>query len=133
MIFIQTQVILHYLLTEKNTCSGPLPDFQQNAIISALCLNLMSPWRRKWQPTPVFLPGESHGRRSLGGYSQWGRKESDTTERLHSLTHSCLNLMSQGNYQALLAFSVLFSLLLSLILLKGKYLELLSYLLFFLL
>ena len=45
-------------------------------------------------------------------------KESDTTERLHSLTHSCLNLMSQGNYQALLAFSVLFSQLLSLSLLK---------------
>ena len=41
------------------------------------------PWRRKWQPTPVFLPGKSHGRRSLVGYSPWGRKESDTTERLH--------------------------------------------------
>ena len=38
------------------------------------------PWRRKWQPTPVFLPGESHGRRSLVGYSPRGRKESDTTE-----------------------------------------------------
>ena len=41
------------------------------------------PWRRKWQSTPVFLPGESHGRRSLVGYSPQGRKESDTTERLH--------------------------------------------------
>ena len=40
------------------------------------------PWRRKWQPTPVFLPGESHGRRSLVGYSPWVRKESDTTEWL---------------------------------------------------
>ena len=38
------------------------------------------PWRRKWQPTPVFLPGESHGQRSLGGYSPWGRKEPDTTD-----------------------------------------------------
>ena len=38
------------------------------------------PWRRKWQPTPVFLPGESHGQRSLPGYSPWGHKESDTTE-----------------------------------------------------
>ena len=34
-------------------------------------------WRRKWQPTPVFLLGKSHGRRSLVGYSPWGRKESD--------------------------------------------------------
>ena len=40
------------------------------------------PWRRKWQPAPVFLPGESHGRRSLASYSPQGRKESDTTERL---------------------------------------------------
>ena len=37
----------------------------------------------QWQPTPVFLPGESHGQRSLVGYSPRGRKESDTTERLH--------------------------------------------------
>ena len=38
------------------------------------------PWRRKWQPTPVFLPGEPHGQRSLAGYSPWGCKELDTTE-----------------------------------------------------
>jgi len=38
------------------------------------------PWRKKWQPTPVFLPGESHGQRSLAGYSPRGHKESDTTE-----------------------------------------------------
>ena len=43
------------------------------------------PWRTKWQPTPVFLPGESHGRRSLVGCSPWGCKESDTTEQLHFL------------------------------------------------
>ena len=36
--------------------------------------------RRIWQPTPVFLPGESHGQRSLVGYSPWGHKESDTAE-----------------------------------------------------
>ena len=40
---------------------------------------------RKWQPTPVFLPGESHGRRNLVGYSPRGHKESDMTERLHFL------------------------------------------------
>ena len=42
------------------------------------------PWRRKWQPTPVFLPGKSHGQRSLAGYSPWGCKESDTTEHTHT-------------------------------------------------
>ena len=40
-------------------------------------------WRRKRQPTPVFLPGKSRGRWNLVGYSLWGCKESDTTERLH--------------------------------------------------
>ena len=40
------------------------------------------PWRRKWLPTPVFLPGEFFGQRSLAGYSPWGLKESDTTEQL---------------------------------------------------
>ena len=39
-------------------------------------------WRREWLPSPVFLPGESHGQRSLAGYSPWGHKESDTTEQL---------------------------------------------------
>ena len=41
------------------------------------------PWRRKWQPTPVFLPGESQGQRSLVGYIPWGCKESATTKKLH--------------------------------------------------
>ena len=40
-------------------------------------------WRRQWHPTPVLLPGKSHGRRSLVGCSPWGHEESDTTERLH--------------------------------------------------
>jgi len=39
-------------------------------------------WRRKWQPTPVFLPGESHGRRSLVGCRPWGRTELNTTEAM---------------------------------------------------
>ena len=38
------------------------------------------PWRREWQPTPVFLPEESHGQKNLVGYSPWGHKESDMTE-----------------------------------------------------
>ena len=38
-------------------------------------------WRREWQPSPVFLPGEPHGQRSLKGYSPWGCKELDTAEK----------------------------------------------------
>ena len=45
------------------------------------------PWRRKWQPTPAFLPGKSHGQRSLMGYSPWGHKELVRTERM-TLTFS---------------------------------------------
>jgi len=44
------------------------------------CLGQGDPWRRAWQTTPVFLPGESHGQRSLAGYSPRGHKELDTTE-----------------------------------------------------
>ena len=46
------------------------------------------PLRRAWQPTPVFLPGESPGQRSLAGYSPYGCKESDTTEQLSTAQHS---------------------------------------------
>ena len=46
------------------------------------------PRRREWQPTPVFLPGEFRGQRSLAGYSSWGRKESDMTEQLNTHRHS---------------------------------------------
>ena len=47
---------------------------------TSLSLSTFMHWRRKWQPTPVFVPGESHGRRNLVGYSPWGRTELDTTE-----------------------------------------------------
>ena len=43
-----------------------------------------TPWRKKWQPTLIFLPGKSHGQRSLVGYSPWGRIESDATEWLNN-------------------------------------------------
>ena len=43
------------------------------------------PWSRKWQPTPVFLPGKSHGQKSLAGYHPWHHKESDTTK------HTCIS------------------------------------------
>ena len=53
-------------------------------------------WRcQRWHPTPVLLPGQSHGRRSLVGCSPWGREESDTTERLHF--HFSLACTGEGN------------------------------------
>ena len=54
-------------------------------------------WRRKWQPTPVLLPGKFHGLRSLVGYSPWGCKESDTTEWLHlHLLHIFIHFSVNG-------------------------------------
>ena len=52
-------------------------------------------WRRKWQPTPLLLPGKSHGRRSLVGYSPWGCEESDMTEQRHF--HFSLSCIGEGN------------------------------------
>ena len=56
-----------------------LPAVQEARVQS---LHQEDPWRKEWQPTPVFLPGESHGERSLADYSPRGCKESDMTERL---------------------------------------------------
>ena len=56
------------------------------------------PWRREWLPTPVFLPGEFHGQRSLACYGSWGRKELDTTEWL---TLSLLIAIWQDRYLCL--------------------------------
>ena len=53
--------------------------FPGGSEVKASACNAGDPRRRKWQPTLVFLPGESHGRRSLVGYSPQGRKELDTT------------------------------------------------------
>ena len=49
-------------------------------LVTSLSLFTFIHWRRKWQPTPVFLPGESQGQRSLVGCCLWGRTELDTTE-----------------------------------------------------
>ena len=60
-----------------------------------LLLSQRSPRRRQWQPTPVLLPGKSHGRRSLVGCSPWGCEESDMTERLHF--HFSLSCIGEGS------------------------------------
>ena len=64
-----------------------------------LILGWEDPWRRKWQPTPVSLPGESHGQRSLAGYSSQGHEELDTTQPLS--THKCWGYISDQNRQGL--------------------------------
>ena len=62
---------------------------------TSLSLFIFMHWRRKWQSTPVFLPGESQGWGSLVGCSPWGREESDATERLPF--HFSLSCIGEGN------------------------------------
>ena len=83
MQWLKTIVIISYLpggsAGKESACNtgGLIPELRR------------FPWRRGWQPTPVFLPGESHGHRSLAGYSPWGHRELDTTEQL--TLFSCLS------------------------------------------
>ena len=69
-------------MTEGLACHSDSEESACNAGDLGLIPGWKDPWRRQWQPTPVFLPGESQGRRSLVGDSLYGHKESDTTERL---------------------------------------------------
>ena len=73
--------------------------------VTSLSLFTFTHWRRKWQPTPVFLPGESQGRGSPVGCPLWGRKESDMTEQLKGteysivyMYHSCLIHLSADGH-----------------------------------
>ena len=60
--------------------SPNLQDNPNSLIYNKYVCAIISPQRKAWQPTPVFLPGESHGQRTLVGYSPWGHKESDMTD-----------------------------------------------------
>ena len=80
-----TEVGREHILTENSV------DFHSTVFPKLQCIILTRTisykWRRKWQPSPVFLPGEFHGWRSLVGYGPWGCKESDMTERLTLSLH----------------------------------------------
>ena len=71
-----------WLGSKQSTCQSRRPGFDPWV--------RKIPWKRKWQPTPVFLPGKSHGQRSLVDYSPRGLKELDMTERL-THTHAFIN------------------------------------------
>ena len=60
------------------------PAIQETWEMHVQSLGWKDPLEKEWQPTPVFLPGKSHGQRSLAGYSPWGHKELDTTEHMHT-------------------------------------------------
>ena len=66
------------MATHSSTLAWRIPWTEEPG--GLLSMGLHMHWRRTWQPTPVFLPGESQGQRSLVGYHLWGRTELDTTE-----------------------------------------------------
>ena len=76
---------LHVTLLKKVNCSAVTQHLQQ--IVKVKKFDKWVPheltWRRQWQPTPVLLPGKSHGQKRLVGSSPWGLEQSDATERLH--------------------------------------------------
>ena len=77
---------------------GDLPDpgiKPASLTSSELASGVFTTRRRQWHPTPVLLPGKSHGRRSLMGCSPWDHEESDTTEQLHF--HFSLSCIGDGN------------------------------------
>ena len=65
------------ILPRREPADSPLPSLQLFVTLAGQSFLI---WSQKWQPTPVFLPGKSHGQMNLVGYSPWGHKESDTTE-----------------------------------------------------
>ena len=69
--------------------------FKNIFLLNIFIFDCIGSWRRQWHPTPVLLPGKSHGRRSLVGSSPWGREESDTTELRHF--HFSLSCIGEGN------------------------------------
>ena len=81
--------------TTANCLDLRLPSLQNYDKLMFFTLPSPWYWRRQWHPTPVLLPGESHGRRSLVGCSPWGRYEWDTTEWLHF--HFSLSCIGEGN------------------------------------
>ena len=80
-MLLKQDLVLLYYLNLASLVDQTAEHLPANAGDPGLILGSgRSPWRREWQPTPVYLPGESHGQGSLAGYSPWGHKELDMTE-----------------------------------------------------
>ena len=86
---MQIKTTIRYHLTPGFPGGSDGKESACNAGDLGLIPGLEDPWRREWLPTPVFLPGKSHGQRSLAGYSPQGREESDTTKHTLSDPMDC--------------------------------------------
>ena len=100
MVFSPFQGRLDFTLyiwkfTNNENRNLPLFYYFSGQLVLIPVLSIYIYGRRQWHPTPVLLPGKSHGQRSLKGCSPWGRWGSDTTERLHF--HFSLSCIGEGN------------------------------------
>ena len=99
IIFKDCELLYTYIISYINyTSAKKFLDYIMERFLFFKTLFCIWVWliqRRQWHPTPVLLPGKSHGRRSLEGCSPWGCWESDTTERLHF--HFSLSCIGEGN------------------------------------
>ena len=95
MVCILGQMLRFSSLTPFSILTAVLPPQTENIFHHCSCGSVSVGGRRQWHPTPVRLPGKSHGWRSLVGCSPWGCKESDTTEQLHF--HFSLSCVREGN------------------------------------
>ena len=86
-------VVIFYSSTQASLVAQIVKNLSAMQEMGVRSLGQEDPRRREWQPTPVFLPGESRGQRSLVGYSALGCKESDTTEQL---THTYIPYLIPG-------------------------------------
>ena len=84
-----------YVPEKSRKMSAKHPMGLERLITISLTRIILAERSRQWHPTPVLLPGKSHGWRNLAGCSPWGREESDTTERLH--LHFSLSCIGEGN------------------------------------
>ena len=95
-LFIVSRIMLFQdMLTSWSLIHAVLHGKEELRLQIKLSFPHSSVWRRQWHPTPVLLPGKSHGRRSLLGCSPWGHQESDMTEQLHF--HFSLSCIGDGN------------------------------------
>ena len=85
---LDAMILIFWMLSFKPAFSLSFFTFIKRFFSSSSLSTIRVVSAKSWHPTPVLLPGESHGQRSLVGYSPRGRKELDTTEQLHSPTHS---------------------------------------------
>ena len=92
--FIFSFIMIYHGTSSVAQCWRTHLPMQETQEMWVWYLGWEDPWARQWQPTPVFLPGEPHGQRSLEGYSPWGHRVRQDWTHTHVINHRILNIVS---------------------------------------